>query len=356
MRWLHKYIALVLLLALAAQAKSRPSAMPRSPLQQVKSISQRRGKAAPVVIASANHDKSHNRVSPFVASLVAGAAAGTAVDLALYPLDTIKTRLQSTATMKWSMGLLSNVYAGVLPGVAASAPASAAFLGAYDSVRAKLATDYRVPFLLGNILAACVGDLAHSVVRAPFEVVKQRVQAGVDVSARTAIKSIYASNGVLGFFSGAAALAMRDLPFDVIEYPVYEYLKAVLARNLKRPLQPWEIALCGFMAGGVAAALTTPLDVVKTRYLTQPKLYNGMIACFQTVLQQEGVRGLFAGMAPRLALIAFGGAIYFGVYETVKQAVSSQGGQHMAPPVTNPPAQTATMPASSVPRANTTTF
>jgi solute carrier family 25 S-adenosylmethionine transporter 26 len=147
------------------------------------------------------------------------------------------------------------------------------------------------------------------------------MQAGIDVTTEAAVKNIYAANGVPGFFSGAAALALRDLPFDVIQFPIYEYLKVALARQLRRPLQTWELAFCGFLAGGIAAALTTPLDVVKTRYLTQPKLYNGMLTCFLTVWRQEGAKGLFAGVGPRLAIIALGGAIYFGVYEAVKQAL-----------------------------------
>jgi len=50
-----------------------------------------------------------------------GAAAGTTVDLTLHPIDTIKTRLQSSAGF-WKSGGFRGMYSGILPAAAGSAP------------------------------------------------------------------------------------------------------------------------------------------------------------------------------------------------------------------------------------------
>lgn len=62
-----------------------------------------------------------------------------------------------------------------------------------------------------------------------------------------------------------------QLPFTSIQFPMYEALKSLLSRKYlsgRRP-SPGEAAGCGMIAGGVAAAVTTPLDVVKTRVMLE---------------------------------------------------------------------------------------
>lgn len=61
---------------------------------------------------------------------------------------------------------------------------------------------------------------------------------------------------------------LPQIPFTSLQFPLYELLKVQLARSLgKEKLPAYEAALCGSAAGAVAAALTTPLDVLKTRVM-----------------------------------------------------------------------------------------
>ena len=103
---------------------------------------------------------------------------------ALYPIDTIKTRLQATISGGGVRALLQSgggkaLYAGLWGNLAGVVPASAIFMGIYEPVKQHIAR--KVPEKR-NYLAALGGGalagLAASIVRVPTEVVKQRLQTG----------------------------------------------------------------------------------------------------------------------------------------------------------------------------------
>lgn len=64
----------------------------------------------------------------------------------------------------------------------------------------------------------------------------------------------------------------REIPFTCIQFPLYEFFKNQWSLHKKRQTKPWEAALFGSVAGSIAAALTTPLDVLKTRIMLSSKV------------------------------------------------------------------------------------
>lgn len=69
-------------------------------------------------------------MSNFVASFVAGGCAGCAVDLALFPIDTVKTSLQAQKPVRWMQ-----IYNGLAWTMTASFPCAATFWSSYLSMK-----------------------------------------------------------------------------------------------------------------------------------------------------------------------------------------------------------------------------
>jgi solute carrier family 25 (mitochondrial S-adenosylmethionine transporter), member 26 len=302
----------------------------------------RRGSRPPTVlftVASSGAIGSAPELNPartFQLGMLGGAVAGFTVDAVLFPLDTLKTRLQMSANAAARGALFRGLYDGFAPAVVASAPAAAAFFGMYDYVKRVLAAvskddDGRwAP--VQHMIAAAAGDVAGSTVRVPFEVVKQRLQSGLNKSTAEAVRAVIAKEGVGGFFTGYTSLIVRELPFDAIQFPLYEFLKTQWAkRSPTKSLETWQQSLCGSVAGGVAAAVTTPLDVVKTRLMTQGAAtgsvgsagvrYTGIVNGLTRIAREEGAAVLFSGLVPRIVWISVGGAFFFGSYEAARKAL-----------------------------------
>lgn len=79
-------------------------------------------------------------------------------------------------------------------------------------------------------------------------------------------------------------------------------------------------AVAGFGAETLALVMYTPLDVAKQRLQVSP-VGTTVGSMARALLRERGVAGLWSGYMAGLAVWGPYSAIYFGVYEAVKQAV-----------------------------------
>lgn len=205
--------------------------------------------------------------------------------------------------------------------VVGSAPGAAVFFATYDTLKQTL--PFAAP--VTHMTAACAGEVAACLIRVPTEVVKTRMQTSsygsLAQGSLAAAHLVWNMEGLKGFYRGYGTTIIREIPFTSLQFPLYEYLKLRLARYTgRKPLYAHEAAVCGSVAGGVAAALTTPLDVLKTRVMldmrdTTRQDFPSLPERFRQIYKAEGVRALFAGVVPRTMWISAGGAVFLGVYE-----------------------------------------
>eukprot|EP01012_Entosiphon_sulcatum_P057184 TRINITY_DN80910_c0_g1_i1.p1 TRINITY_DN80910_c0_g1~~TRINITY_DN80910_c0_g1_i1.p1 ORF type:complete len:290 (+),score=12.90 TRINITY_DN80910_c0_g1_i1:24-872(+) len=262
-----------------------------------------------------------------IASAAAGASTGLFTDAFLFPLDTIKTRVQSAQGFSASGGF-SGVYRGLCAATCGSAPGSLMFFVAYEGSRRSIrhsAVGSALPAQLIDAVAATAGEICGLLARVPMETVKQRLQANIHPTTRSAIKAIW-HRGPRTFYMGYGVTLLRDIPFGVIQFPLYEDLRRRWAKKLGvEHLAPAPSAICGAVSAAVAAILTTPFDVVKTRLMLGKDRhgapYSSAIETACRIRRDEGLRAFFHGVVPRVNLICLGGFIFLGAYEATRSAV-----------------------------------
>ncbi|XP_027810342.1 mitochondrial S-adenosylmethionine carrier protein isoform X3 [Marmota flaviventris] len=239
--------------------------------------------------------------------MMAGGVAGASVDLILFPLDTIKTRLQSPQGF-YKAGGFRGIYAGVPSAAIGSFPNAAAFFLTYEYVKWCLYTDsssYLMP--VKHMLAASAGEVVACLIRVPSEVVKQRAQ--VSASSRTfqIFSDILYEEGIQGLYRGYKSTVLRE---------------ALWSWRQEHVVDSWQSAVCGAFAGGFAAAVTTPLDVAKTRIMLAKAgssvAGGNVLSALRGVWQSQGLAGLFSGVFPRMASISLGGFIFLGAYDQTR--------------------------------------
>ena len=208
--------------------------------------------------------------------------------------------------------------------------------------------------------------MASCLVLAPAEVIKQNAQMLRDSAEKggksrlrystslRALRQLGGTGSPRRLLTGYSALVARNLPFTALQFPMFEHIRAVLWRrrgrrgdgepDVARPGQLLETGLiCGTSAGSagaLAAFITTPSDVVKTRMMlfagdgapteersakqsseegNRPRgRKQSAVAVTKQVYAERGIRGFFRGALFRSAWTMLGSGLYLGTYETAK--------------------------------------
>ncbi|KAI4497642.1 hypothetical protein M0802_007182 [Mischocyttarus mexicanus] len=254
----------------------------------------------------------------FSTSIISGAAAGIICDIIFFPLDTLKTRLQSQHGFLKSGGY-KQLYHGIGPVMMGSAPAAALFFITYEGLKEflqpQILPQYHAFIHMG---AASLGEMVACLIRVPVEVLKQRRQALLSDVARLKLRTL---------FRGYGSTVLRDMPFGCIQMPLWEYFKVCWKQHVHHECTPLEGAYCGAASVAVSAAITTPLDVAKTRIMLSSTTADKKEVKISTMLKEvyriNGPKGLFAGFLPRVGGFTISGFVFFGIYEQSREICAS---------------------------------
>ncbi|KAI1971880.1 Fe(2+) transporter [Ophidiomyces ophidiicola] len=273
-------------------------------------------------------------------NMLAGAFAGVAEHSVMYPVDLLKTRMQVLNPSAGGLYTgLSNAFTtisrvegwrtlwkGVSSVIVGAGPAHAVYFGTYEVVK---------EFAGGNVgdghhpvaagLSGACATITSDALMNPFDVIKQRMQ--VHGSTHRTIwqcaRTVYATEGMRAFYVSYPTTLCMTIPFTATQFIAYESTSKIM--NPSKKYDPLTHCVAGALAGAVAAAVTTPLDVIKTVLQTrglaedaEARTSRGLFNAAALIKKQYGWSGFFRGMRPRIIATMPSTAICWTSYEMAK--------------------------------------
>jgi len=285
--------------------------------------------------------------TPLYVSCCAGALAGVAEHCAMYPVDSVKTRMQSLSCSKQrSMSMLQMMrsivqeegalrpWKGMSAMALGAGPAHAMYFSCLEIGKEKAETlglSNKFGFLVDGV-SAIFATVCHDAVMTPAEVVKQRMQmccSPFSGCANAAI-TIYQTEGIKAFYRSYFTQLTMNVPFQATLVTTYMSIQRFL--NPNNEYNPAIHFVAGALAGGVASTVTMPFDNCKTLLNTQEagvlkkievSEINGLGGAAKSITRMVGFRGFFSGLTPRILYQAPSTAISWSIYELVKYYMKS---------------------------------
>lgn len=288
----------------------------------------------------------------FVNGLISGAASRASKELLLHPIETLKARLQVPSYN--SSTRFDNLYDGVAASLIGGIPAGALFFATKDYSKSLLgpgAGGLGFSKEAATLLSVSLANVPYWLVRTPWEVLKTQQQVSqlgsgdlflsATNSRAFAMQFLRENGDWSGVYSSFSSNIAYSLPADVVKFIAYEALTSrVLHKAPGQKIEGLEGACVGALAGLVSTIVTTPLDVVRTRVMTDtlastttssssstssssapahssssfPVQTNPLVRMSE-IIAQEGLPAVWTGLGPRAVRAIGSGAIQFGSYE-----------------------------------------
>ncbi|XP_020625395.1 mitochondrial uncoupling protein 4-like [Orbicella faveolata] len=300
-------------------------------------------------------------INSFAYKYCLSSLAATVAETVTFPLDITKTRLQiqgerastvpsTTAAnvpyrgmVRTAVGIveeegLRNLWSGVTPAILRHIVYTGSRMTAYEFLRNKVLK--RNPdgkfALWKSVIAGMTAGAFGQLIASPTDLVKVQMQMEgkrVLVEGRRprvlntshAFSNIVNKHGVRGLWKGWAPNVQRAALVNMGDLTTYDTVKHMLLAHTSLQDNWVTHTISSGCAGLIAATISTPADVVKTRIMNNPKVYRGSIDCFLKAVREEGFFSLYKGWLPTWSRMAPWSLTFWLVYERIRSLTGMAG-------------------------------
>ena len=259
-----------------------------------------------VVLSSAAGKTTECRMAPpklpsWTHKVLAGGCSRALAQVVLYPVDALRTLAQTRDGRT-----LADVGTGALLKGCGQTSSFALFTGAFQfGIYGVVSPRY------GALVGSAAGAAGSCLISVPQEVLKQRLVTGVYENFREALQKIYSTEGLLGFYSAWKPTVSRNVPFVITTFTSREIMQRKIIKYKERhelKLSSADNLLIGVASALLAGVVTQPIDVIKTRMMTQAASnavpYTSALDCAYSIIRTESWKKLYSGFSQR--------AVYMG--------------------------------------------
>ncbi|CAH3126558.1 unnamed protein product [Pocillopora meandrina] len=299
--------------------------------------------------------KEHENLVRFALSGLSCMCAATVTN----PIDVIKTRMQLDNELgsqhesrnifhnRYYRGLvrgaariaheegIRGLYKGITPSLMREASYSTLRLGLYEPLKEWFgATDPAHTPLWKKVCSGAIAGAIGSAIACPTDVVKIRLMAlpsGNKWEYRHtlhAFQAIVANEGIRGLWTGVNATVKRSALVSATAVSSYDHAKHKILNAGLLQEGPVLHIMASSIAGFVTNCVSSPIDMVRTRYMNQkkdcnkkPLLYRGTIDCIAKTVHKEGLFGLYKGFIPNWTRTGTHTVVTFFVFEQLRAFV-----------------------------------
>lgn len=203
-----------------------------------------------------------------------------------------------------------------------SMPATVLYFASYEQLRDMLNREWHSRQENNALVAGMTARTIAATCVAPFELVRTRIQSRAHPPSILEIaREIRAEAGIRSFWKGLSPTLLRDVPFSGIYWYIVEGTRT--SDKMNTYPDPMRSFVSGAFGGTIAAVLTHPFDVIKTRrqvfeYSECKGKEERLWGITRRISAEEGAAGFLRGMVPRVLKIAPSTAIMLGTYELGK--------------------------------------
>ncbi|XP_052171503.1 adenine nucleotide transporter BT1, chloroplastic/mitochondrial-like [Diospyros lotus] len=275
--------------------------------------------------------------NPSLRRLISGGIAGAVSRTAVAPLETIRTHLMVGSSGHSTAEVFDNImktdgwkglFRGNFVNVIRVAPSKAIELFAYDTVNKALSPKHgelpKLPIPASLVAGACAG-VSSTLVTYPLELLKTRltIQGGVYDGLFDAFIKILQEGGPRELYRGLTPSLIGVIPYAATNYFAYDTLRKAYRKVFKQEkIGNIETLLIGSAAGAISSSATFPLEVARKHMqvgAVSGRVYKDVLHALSSILEQEGIQGLYKGLGPSCMKLVPAAGISFMCYEACKR-------------------------------------